>query len=324
MGLFDRQENLRPNHYPWTQDFIDAMWHGFWTPTEFDFKSDYADFKSNMTEEEKGVTLRSLAAIGHVERQIKTKWARLGDNFPHPAIYDLGYVMANTEVIHSQAYTRLFDILGLTDELESLAKEPVFERRVTYLKKHLRNAYESDKKQYVYSLILFTLFVENVSLFSQFYAVLWFARKKSLLTDTAQQIEYTRLEEQIHSKVGIKLINTLREEYPELFDEELERKVIEEAHEAFEAESKIVDWIMGEFADEDISAPILKSYICQRMNESLEEIGYDKLFEIDQDHYNSFMWMDEELYGNSKTDFFPKKPKAYTKNDKTYNEEDIF
>jgi ribonucleoside-diphosphate reductase beta chain len=81
--------------------------------------------------------------------------------------------------------------------------------------------YKDSKKQYLYALILFTLFVENVSLFSQFYVINWFARFKNVLKDTDQQVKYTRNEENIHALVGTRIINTIREEYPELFDEEV-------------------------------------------------------------------------------------------------------
>lgn len=45
-------------------------------------------------------------------------------------------------------------------------------------------------------------------------------------------------------QVGIKLIQTLREEYPELFDKELEARVQQECIDSLKAESKVIDWIM--------------------------------------------------------------------------------
>jgi ribonucleoside-diphosphate reductase beta chain len=100
--------------------------------------------------------------------------------------------------------------------------------RVKYLRKYTHRFYKDSKKQYIYALILFTLFVENVSLFSQFYIINWFSRNKNVLKDTDQQVRYTRNEENIHALVGIKIINVLREECPELFDSELIEKVRQE------------------------------------------------------------------------------------------------
>ena len=136
--------------------------------------------------------------------------------------------MANVEVIHNNAYERLLKVLGLEVIFEENLKLDFIEGRVNYLRKYNHRFYKDSKKQYVYSIILFTLFVENVSLFSQFYIINWFNRYKNVLKDTGQQVKYTRNEENIHALAGIKIINTIREEHPELFDEELENRIIQE------------------------------------------------------------------------------------------------
>ena len=53
----------------------------------------------------------------------------------------------------------------------------------------------------------------------------WFNRYRNVLKDTGQQVEYTRNEENIHALAGIMIVNTIREEHPELFDEELEERI---------------------------------------------------------------------------------------------------
>jgi len=135
MGLFDPQVSRKPNLYPETQQFIDAMWAGFWTSNEFSFKSDFTQFKSSLTEEEQGVVVRTLSAIGQIEVAVKTFWAKLGDHLPHPSIKDLGYVMANSEVIHNIAYEKLLSVLGLEEVFEQNLKEDVVANRVKYLQK---------------------------------------------------------------------------------------------------------------------------------------------------------------------------------------------
>ena len=243
--IFEEQLSRKPNHYPWTEEFIEAMHNGFWTDKEFSFTSDIQDFKVNLNETEKEINVRTLSAIGQIEVAVKKFWAKLGDNLPHPSLTDLGYVMANVEVIHNNAYERLLKVLGLEEIFEENLKLDFIEGRVNYLRKYTHRFYKDSKKQYVYALILFTLFVENVSLFSQFYVINWFNRYKNVLKDTGQQVKYTRNEENIHALAGIKIINTIREEHPDLFDEELQAKIIQESQAAFTAESKLVDWMVN-------------------------------------------------------------------------------
>lgn len=314
MNIFNEQVARKPNQYPWTKEFIKAMHDGQWSDSEFTFSGDKQDFRVSMTEEERGIIMRTLSAIGQIEIDVKKFWARLGENLPHPSLYDLGITMANIEVIHNNAYERLLEELDLSHIFENNLKEDVVKGRIAYLKKHNHKYYKDSKKQYVYALALFTLFVENVSLFSQFYVVLWFERYRNVLKDTAQQVNYTKREEDIHAKVGIKLINTIRAEIPELFDSELEDKILQEAEQAFIAESKIIDWIVGEWSDKRISAHILKEYVKSRINDSLYQIGFKQIFEIDVNARRDFEWMDEDTLGNNAVDFFFQRPTDYVKN----------
>ena len=106
--IFTEQVSRKPNRYPWTDQFIEAMHNGFWTDKEFSFKSDVQQFKVELSDQEREIIVRTLSAIGQIEVAVKTFWAKLGENLPHPSLADLGYVMANVEVIHNNAYERLF------------------------------------------------------------------------------------------------------------------------------------------------------------------------------------------------------------------------
>ena len=322
--IFDEQISRKPNHYPWTDKFIEAMHNGFWTDKEFNFSSDIQDFKVNLSEKEKEIVIRTLSAIGQIEIAVKTFWAKLGENLPHPSLSDLGYVMANVEVIHNNAYERLISVLGLENVFEENLKLGWIEGRVKYLRKYTHRFYKDSKKQYLYALILFTLFVENVSLFSQFYVINWFSRFKNVLKDTDQQVRYTRNEENIHALVGIKLINTIREEYPDLFDEELTEKIVKEAREAFESESEIIDWMINGIQEEGLNAVTLKEFVKNRINNSLDQIGFPQVFEVDKGILSTTMWFEEELLGNNMTDFFKSRPVEYSKNSQSFDEDDLF
>jgi len=322
--IFDEQICRKPNRYPWTEKFIEAMHNGFWTDKEFSFKSDVQQFKVDLTDQEREIIIRTLSAIGQIEVAVKTFWAKLGENLPHPSLQDLGYVMANVEVIHNSAYERLLSVLDLEDIFEENLKLEWIQGRVKYLRKYTHKFYKDSRKQYLYALTLFTLFVENVSLFSQFYVINWFARFKNVLKDTDQQVKYTRNEENIHALVGMKIINTIREELPELFDDELEQKIQLEAIEAYKSEAKIVDWMINGIQEPGLSAPVLKEFIKNRINESLIQIGFKKAFEVDKELLESTIWFDEELLGNNMVDFFHSRPVDYSKNAQSFSEDDLF
>ena len=322
--IFEEQVSRKPDHYPWAQEFIEAMHNGFWTDKEFSFSSDIQDFNVHLNEDEREMIIRTLSAIGQIEVAVKKFWSKLGDNLPHPSLTDLGYVMANVEVIHNNAYERLLKVLGLEDVFEENLKLDFIEGRVKYLRKYNHKFYKDSKKQYVYALTLFTLFVENVSLFSQFYVINWFNRYRNVLKDTGQQVKYTRNEENIHALAGIKIINTIRSEHPELFDDELEERIASEAKAAFVAESYLVDWMVNGFNEKGLNADILKEFIKNRINDCLEKIGFDSAFDVDTSLLEDTMWFEEELLGNNATDFFHSRPVEYSKNSQTFDADDLF
>lgn len=322
--LFEEQVSRKPNKYPWTQDYIDAIWQSHWTPNEFNFSSDRSQFFKDLTDRERGVIVRALSAIGQIEIAVKKFWANLGNNLPHPGLTDLGFVMAQNEVVHNQAYEKLLDVLGLQDVFEANLQQPVVANRVRYLRKYLDRAYEDDRKQYIYAIILFTLFVENVSLFSQFLIVMHFNRTRAVLKDTANQINYTRNEEQLHANVGIKIVQTLRHEYPELFDAELEARIQDEAWQAYQAENAVIGWILGDLDEPGLEHLTLCHYIQNRIDVSLTRIGFDKMFDVDPALLAPVRWMDDESTAPSDTDFFQQRPVDYGKGTQTFSAEDLF
>lgn len=324
VSIFTEQISRKPNHYPWTEKFIQAMHDGFWTDKEFNFQPDLHDFKTVLDDQRREIVIRTLSAIGQIEVAVKTFWAKLGDNLPHPSLQDLGFVMANTEVIHNNAYERLISILDMEDVFEENLKLEWIQGRVKYLKKYTHRFYKDSHKQYLYALILFTLFVENVSLFSQFYVINWFKTFENVLPHADQQVKYTRNEENIHALVGIQIINTMRKESPEMFDEELQERIILAANEALKAESKIVDWMLNGINEKSLSPAILKEFIKNRINQSMTQIGFRKPFDIDETLIAKTMWFEEQLHGNNMTDFFASRPVEYSKKNQSFDEDDLF
>ena len=57
----------------------------------------------------------------------------------------------------------------------------------------------------------------------------------------------------------------------------------------------------------------MKEFIKNRMNESLQEIGYSKVFEINKELLAKTHWFDEQVLGNNMSDFFHSRPVEYSK-----------
>ncbi len=243
MGIFDKRINYKPFEYPEVLKFTEAINKSFWVHSEVDFTADTQDFHSHLTDAERTAIKHSLLAIAQVEVAVKSFWGNLYDHFPKPEFNGLGSTFAECEFRHSEAYSKLVEVLGYNNEFQNLMSIPVIKERVDYLSEVLQNTKSDNRKEYVVSLILFTILIENVSLFSQFAIILSFTRFKGYMKNVSNIIAWTSVDEQIHANGGIYIINKIREENPDFFDEETIEMIRNTVKHSLDVEKNILDWI---------------------------------------------------------------------------------
>ena len=311
--MFKKRLAMKPYEYPEFMQYADAIRHSYWVHTEFNFTSDIQDYHTRVKPHEKKAITNSMLAIAQVEVAVKTFWGDLYHRMPKYELGAVGASFSESETRHAEAYSHLLEILGLNNAFDNLLEIPALRERVEYLSKSVSWAKTGDDKDYVLSVILFSLFIEHVSLFSQFLIMMAFNKHKNYLSGLSNVIEATSKEEQIHGLFGIDIVNTLREERPEWFDDKMEQAIIEACKESFEAEKKVVDWIFEDGELDFLSKASVLEFIKNRMNNSLESIGYERLFEVDAELVKENDWFDDEVTGTKLTDFFNKRSVNYTK-----------
>jgi len=322
--IFEKRVSLKPYEYPQLYEYVPAIRHSYWIHTEFNFTSDIQDFKSRLDETEKSAIKNTMLAISQIEVAVKSFWGDLYQRMPKPEIGAVGSTFAESEVRHTDAYSHLLEILGLNNEFKALKKKPVIMKRVQYLETALKNSKSDDNKEYAEAVLLFSLFIEHVSLFSQFLIIMAFNKHKNMLKGISNVVEATSKEEQIHGDFGIDLIKILRDEHPEWFTEEYHETIQEMCKQAFEAESELVDWIFEEGELEFLPKSVVTEFLKNRFNKSLESIGIDSVFEINETLLNETEWFDDEIIGTKHGDFFVKRSINYSKRTQSITSDDLF
>jgi len=236
----------------------------------------------------------------------------------------LGSTFAECEFRHSEAYSRLLEVLGYNDEFEKLLDVPVISERIAYLSSALKDARSQDRKKYVVSLILFSILIENVSLFSQFAIILSFTKFKGYMKNVSNIIAWTSIDEQIHANAGIYIVNKIREEFPDFFDEETVQYIRETVENSIDIEGKILDWIFIEGEIETVSKTNLINFMKFRVDDSMKKIGLKPIYDVTAEYFKPMAWFEEEVFANSMDDFFAKRPTDYTKHDKPITANDLF
>ena len=222
------------------------------------------------------------------------------------------------------AYSHLLEILGLNSEFKKIKDIPVLQERVQYLDKMIALSRTEENKQYTQSILLFSLFIEHVSLFSQFLIIMSFNKHRDLFKGISNAVEATSKEEQIHGLFGIDLINIVKDEHPEWFDDEMKTKIVEACEEAFIAESGVIDWIYEAGELDFLPSANVKEFVKHRFNNSLAAIGMSRHFDVNEVLLAETDWFDNEVIATKHTDFFNKRSINYNKRSTSVTSSDLF
>lgn len=323
-NLFKKRTNLKPHEYPELYDYVDAIRHSYWLHTEFNYTSDIQDFKINTTEAERQAIENAMLAIAQIEVAVKTFWGDIFKRMPKPEIGAVGYTFAESEVRHHDAYSHLLEILGLNKGFEKVIEVPVIKNRIHYLTRHTNLVSTGDNQDYTKAILLFSLFIEHVSLFSQFLIIMSFNKHKNLFKGISNAIEATSKEEQIHGLFGIDLINILRQENPDWFDHSMAEEIYAACRLAYESEEQVIDWIYEKGDLDFMPKAVVKEFVKNRLNNSLHSIGYKRILPVDEALVAQTDWFDDEVVGTKHGDFFVKRSTNYNKRSKSITEEDLF
>jgi len=323
-NIFRERKSLKPYEYGDFLDYKDAIRNSYWVHTEFNFSGDVQDFKANTSPAEQSVIRKTMLAISQIEVSVKTFWSEIYEEMPKAEVGSVGMTFAESEVRHMDAYSHLLDILGIAEDFEEVTEVPAIKQRIEYLDEYLEGAKSDDREEYVKSIMLFSTFVEHVSLFSQFLIMTSFDKYEKKFKGISNAVEATSKEEQIHGLFGVELVNTIREENPDMFDEEFDEEVQEACRRAFEAEQDILDWIFSEGELDFLPRENIDEFLKDRFNQSLENVDVDPIFNPDEDMLEETRWFDEDIMMTKDNDFFSKRSTTYNKNTKSVTAGDMF
>ena len=323
-NIFEKRINLKPYEYPELYEYVSAIRHSYWIHSEFNFTSDIQDFKARLNEIEKSAIKNTMLAISQIEVAVKSFWGDIYQRIPKPEVGSVGATFGESEVRHADAYSHLLEILGLNREFKNLKKKPIIMKRVRYLETALSASKSNDNMEYAESVLLFSLFIEHVSLFSQFLIIMAFNKHRNMLKGVSNVVEATSKEEQIHGDFGIDLIKIIKAENPDWFDTDFHERIQEICKKAYQAESGLLDWIFEKGELDFLPKSHIDEFIKDRFNRSLESIGVEKIFETSDEILGHTEWFNDEIIGTKHGDFFVKRSINYSKRTQSITGDDLF
>jgi len=244
---------LRPMRYP---DFYEMYKNGIrntWTVDEVDFSDDLKDLHQHISEPERHLIHRLVAffATGdsivsnnlvlNLYKHINSPEARL---FLSRQLYE--------EALHVQFYLTLLDsyipdIEERHEAFRAIDTIPSIRRKAEFCFRWLDSIHdlkETDtdaaKRHFLLNLICFATCVEGLFFFGAF-AYVYFMRSKGLLNGLASGTNWVFRDESSHMRFALTVVEKVREEYPQLWDEELEQQIVAMIEDAVDCETQFAE-----------------------------------------------------------------------------------
>lgn len=309
--IYKKRDLPWPPMYPEAIELMESLQRAFWLESQVPFSADVQEIDGMPFHMKEGV-LRNLLCVATIEVAIKTFWPQLGSHFPHHEWDMVGIEAGEAESRHFMSYNKILRLTNLEDRFAEVAKIPAIKKRYEYLDKYLKlSPNNSDPRKYIIKLILFSCLMEHTSLFGQFVPLVYYFKKFGQLKDIKNIVKWTATDEMLHFKVGGTLVNILREEHPEYFDEELTAMIKKACTKSIKYEKDILDWVWENGELEGLSKENILSFMKEQVNFSLKYMGFDPCFE-DVGDLKPTDFFKRELFGDSYDDFFAVRPADYT------------
>lgn len=321
MGIFEKGIYLDPK-YDFLDKYTQMAFKSFWTPAQYQKlieEQDTPQYFNEFDEIKKETVKRCIMAVAMVEDKVKIFWPLLSLDLPQTIISDVGGLFGMQEVVHRKSYSSLLEALKIN--LEEIHSHPAIEGRLKYLSKHL----EEDpkiigKKRILKKLVLFTALIERASLFTQFYILMSFAYRNEGLTTISSLQRSTASEEVMHYSFGIDLINLIKEEYPQLWEEYLIDLISKNIKDAYQAELNLIDWIFEKGVPSHITKEEVINYLNYNFNTITSDLDLDIKYPIDYELFNERnIWMLEKIKTMVEPDFFNNAVGSYSSERESIN-----
>ena len=151
-----------------------------------------------------------------------------------------------------------------------------------------------------------------------------FNKNNNVLKGISNVVEATSKEEEIHGNFGVEIINIIKKENPDWFDDEFQDLINSACKKAYKAECGVLDWIFEAGELDFLTKETIQEFVKNRFNNSLNKIGYESIFEVNKETIASTKWFDVEITATKEGDFFYKKSVDYNKKSKSITVDDLF
>ena len=303
---------LVPFKYDWAwQKYLDGS-ANHWMPQEINMTTDVALWKSRdgLSEQERMIVMRNLGFFSTADSLVANNIVlSVYKHITNPECRQYLLRQALEEAIHTHAYQYVIESLGMDEgeifnmyrEVPSVAKKAAWALPFTQSLSNpdFKTGTTEDDKILLRNLIAFYCVLEGIFFYCGFTQILSMGNRNKM-TGTSEQFQYILRDESMHVNFGIDMINQIKIENPELWDEEMQSTAREMILQGTQleieyAEDTMPNGILG------MSAESMTEYLKFIANRRLTQIGLEEAFPKAS---NPFPWMSEIMDLRKEKNFF--------------------
>lgn len=308
---------LRPMKYPDFYEMYRNAIKNTWTVEEVDFSMDVNDLRNKMTPAERHLINRLVAFFATGDSIVSNNLVlNLYKHINSPEARMYLSRQLYEEALHVQFYLTLLDTY-IPDHAEreqafaAVENIPSIKKKAEFCLKWIDSINDldslrtkEDRKRFLLNLICFASCIEGLFFFAAF-SYVYFLRSKGLLHGLASGTNWVFRDESAHMAFAFEVVNKVRNEEPELFDEELTRDIATMLDEAVECELQFAEDVLS-LGVAGLSIADMRQYLEFIADQRLAMLGLPKIYKSK----NPFSFMDlqdvQEL-----TNFFERRVAAY-------------
>jgi ribonucleoside-diphosphate reductase beta chain len=280
---------LRPMRYPQLYERYRAAIRNTWTVEEVDFADDLVDLDRRLLPAEQRLVQRLVAFFATGDSIVANNLVLnlyQHVNSPEGRLYLSRQLFE--EALHVQFYLTLLDTY-LADErarseaFAAIEHIPSIRAKAQFCFKWIGSLSSvqqldtaEDRRAFLLNLVCFAACVEGLFFFAAF-AYVYFLRSKGLLNGLAAGTNWVFRDESGHMSFAFEVIDIVRAEEPELFDEAFAAEVVAMLEEAVDVETAFAEDMLAEGVP-GLSVSDTRSYLEYVADQRLLRLGLPRRF----------------------------------------------
>lgn len=309
---------ILPMRYLWARQYYKDGIANNWTPEEISMQLDVEQWKSSsaLTQSERRLILWNLGFFSTAESLTANNLVLAVYKFvTNPECRQYLLRQSFEEAIHTDTFIYCCDTLGLDPDeiynmyntIPSIKAKDDFVVNLTHsiLDPNFVTEGTDNIRKFLHDLIGFYVIMEGIFFYAGFAMMLGLKRRNKMV-GIGQQFEYIMRDESLHLAFGCDLINAIKAENPQVWDQKFQDEIVELIKESVELEKQYSydacpDGIVG------INAKQFCDYVEYIADRRLERIGLPKIYHT----ANPFPWMSQATDLTKEKNFFETRVTEY-------------